>query len=96
MISLVVAKWSHLVVVEMCPQAEGRLRGEVDEARGHHDGARRVVCVVVKLHSPGKSSRERIKVCAISYALRPGGWVFREFVVKSSNLYLVHRARQYM
>ena len=30
----------------MCPQAEGRLRGEVDEARGYHDGARRVVCVL--------------------------------------------------
>ena len=28
------------------PQAEGRLRGEVDKARGYHDGARRVVCVV--------------------------------------------------
>ena len=26
----------------MCPQAEGRLRGEVDEVRGYHKGARRV------------------------------------------------------
>ena len=27
----------------MCPQAEGRLRGEVDEVRGYHKGARRLV-----------------------------------------------------
>ena len=30
------------------PQAEGRLREEVEEARGYHEGARRVVCGVRK------------------------------------------------
>ena len=30
------------------PQAEGRLRGEVDEARGYHEGARLVSTIALR------------------------------------------------
>ena len=42
----------------MCPQAEGRLRGEVDEVRGYHKGARKVEKSFAYLVNAGKRVSE--------------------------------------